>query len=37
MKTQREIKIDTYIKQHRAAKLPAPLRVIYHGPAQTGQ
>jgi len=33
MKTQREIEIEAYIKQHPTAKLPAPLHVIYHGAA----
>lgn len=31
MKTQREIEIDAYIRQHPTAKLPSPLSVVYHG------
>ena len=31
MKTQREVEIDAFIKQHPAAKLKAPLHVVYHG------
>jgi hypothetical protein len=31
MKTQREIEIDAYIKDHPRAKLPAPLAIVYHG------
>jgi hypothetical protein len=33
MKTQREIEIDAYIKDHPRAKLPAPLSIVYHGKA----